>query len=171
MVLSQFTEVHTSSVFISYVVFSLFSIIYEFLLISSFPNLTWLLQRLTFCYKLCRVKYLVWWQGWLHLGSTLFCCTCHCNIWKNNISVLLYIALLLHATCTLYSPGLATKYHKKVKLKCTLVQALRLCTGSTVHRESRCIALLFHDHGTRRRWGVSVTPRPLFTPGKTRYLL
>ena len=28
------------------------------------------------------------------------------------------------------------------------------------------IALLFHDHGTRRWWGVSVTPRPLFTPGK-----
>jgi hypothetical protein len=28
------------------------------------------------------------------------------------------------------------------------VQALRLCTGS------------------RRKWGVSVTPRPLFTPGK-----
>jgi len=42
---------------------------------------------------------------------------------------------------------------------CTLVQALRLCTG-------RGIALLFLDHGTRREWGVSVTPRPLFTPGK-----
>jgi len=24
-------------------------------------------------------------------------------------------------------------------------------------------------NGTRRGWGVSVTPRPLFTPGKTRY--
>ena len=49
---------------------------------------------------------------------------------------------------------------------CTLVQALRLCTGRTDHRGSRGIALLFHDHGTRRGWGVSVTPRPLFTPGK-----
>ena len=29
----------------------------------------------------------------------------------------------------------------------------------------RGIALLFHDHGTRRGWGVSVTSRPLFTPG------
>jgi len=28
------------------------------------------------------------------------------------------------------------------------------------------MALLFLSHGTRRRWGVSVTPRPLFTPGK-----
>ena len=55
---------------------------------------------------------------------------------------------------------------KKVKLKCTLVQALRLCTGRTAHRGSRGIALPFYDHGTRRRWGVSVTPRPLFTPGK-----
>ena len=54
----------------------------------------------------------------------------------------------------------------KVKVKCTLVQALRLCTGRTAHRGSRGIALPFHDHGTRRRWGVSVTPQPLFTPGK-----
>ena len=49
---------------------------------------------------------------------------------------------------------------------CTLVQALRLCTGRTAYRGSRGIALPFHDHGTRRGWGVSVTPRPLFTPGK-----
>jgi hypothetical protein len=62
-------------------------------------------------------------------------------------------------------------YSCKVKVKFTLVQALRLCTGRTAHRGSRGIALLFHDHGTRREWGVSVTPRPLFTPGKTRYPL
>jgi hypothetical protein len=54
----------------------------------------------------------------------------------------------------------------KGMVNCTLVQALRLCTGSTAHRGSRGIALPFHDHGTRRGWGVSVTPRPLFTPGK-----
>jgi len=53
-----------------------------------------------------------------------------------------------------------------VESKCTLVQALRLCTSRTAHRGSRGIALLFHDHGTRRWWGVRVTPRPLFTPGK-----
>jgi hypothetical protein len=39
----------------------------------------------------------------------------------------------------------------KVKIKVTFVQALRLCTGRTVHRGSRGIALLFHDHDTRRR--------------------
>ena len=53
-----------------------------------------------------------------------------------------------------------------VKVTCTLVQALRLCKGRTAHRGSRGIALPFHGHGTRRGWGVSVTPRPLFTPGK-----
>jgi hypothetical protein len=57
-------------------------------------------------------------------------------------------------------------WYTMVKVKCTLVQAMRLCTGRTAHRRSRGIALLFHDHGTRRRWGVSVTPRPLFTSGK-----
>ena len=93
---------------------------------------------------------------------------------------------------------------------CTLVQALRLCTGRTAHRESRGIALLYRhwgsvedirpiggrrgiavlyrhwgsvqdvrpiggrrgialpflDHGIGRGWGVSVMPRPLFTPRK-----
>jgi hypothetical protein len=39
-------------------------------------------------------------------------------------------------------------------------------TGRTAQRRSRDIALLFHDHSTRRGWGVSVTPRPLFTPRK-----
>ena len=54
----------------------------------------------------------------------------------------------------------------KCKVKVTPVQALRLCTGRTAHRGSRGIALPFHDHGTRMGWEVSVTPRPLFAPGK-----
>jgi len=33
-------------------------------------------------------------------------------------------------------------------------------------RVGRGIALLFHDRSTRRRWVVSSTPRPHFTPGK-----
>jgi hypothetical protein len=36
-------------------------------------------------------------------------------------------------------------------------------------RVGRGIALLFHDRGTRRRWEVSSTPRPHFTPRKTQY--
>ena len=57
-----------------------------------------------------------------------------------------------------------------MKVKCTLVQALRLCTGRTVHRGSRGIALLFLDHGTRRgegsasRPGRSLPPSP--APGR-----
>ena len=37
----------------------------------------------------------------------------------------------------------------KVKVKVTLVQALRLCTGCTARKGSRGLALPFHDHGTR----------------------
>jgi hypothetical protein len=37
---------------------------------------------------------------------------------------------------------------KGKKVKVTLVQALRLCTGRTAHRGSRGIALPFNDHGT-----------------------
>ena len=40
----------------------------------------------------------------------------------------------------------------KVKVKVTLVQKLRLCTGRTTHSGSRGIALPFHDHDTRRGW-------------------
>jgi len=54
----------------------------------------------------------------------------------------------------------------KKNIKCTLVLALRLCTGPTAHRGSRGISLLFRDRGTRSGWGVRVTPWPLFTPGK-----
>jgi len=53
-----------------------------------------------------------------------------------------------------------------VQIKLHPVQALKLCTGRTAHRGSKGVALLFHDPCTRRRWGVSVTPRPLFTPRK-----
>jgi len=55
---------------------------------------------------------------------------------------------------------------QKVKVKCTLVQALRLCTGRMARRGSTGIALPFLDHSTKRGWGVSITPRPIFTPGK-----
>jgi hypothetical protein len=37
-----------------------------------------------------------------------------------------------------------------VKVKCTLVQALRLCIGCMAHRGTSGIAQLFHDRCTRR---------------------
>ena len=60
-----------------------------------------------------------------------------------------------HTKCTLARfvvLNIITDFKKKVKVKvkCTLVQALRLCTGRTAHRGSRGVALLLHDHGTRR---------------------
>ena len=59
----------------------------------------------------------------------------------------------------------------KKKVKCTLVQALKLCTCRTAHRGSGGIALPFHDHGTRKGCGVSASrsSRSLLL-GKTRYL-
>ena len=50
----------------------------------------------------------------------------------------------------------------KNEVKVTLVQALRLCTGRTAHRGSRGIALLFHDHGTRRGRGQRYAPAALY---------
>jgi hypothetical protein len=78
------------------------------------------------------------------------------------ISVSKLLNMRVPAACVLEKTHQILHYDKK----CTLVQALRLCTGRTAHKGSRAIALLFHDHGTRRWWGVSVTPQPLFTPGK-----
>jgi hypothetical protein len=60
---------------------------------------------------------------------------------------------------------------KKVKVNCTLVQALRLCTGRKAHRGSRGIALLFHDHGITRREGSASRPGRSLPPGKIWYPL
>ena len=61
--------------------------------------------------------------------------------------------------------------NKRWKVKCTPVQALRLCTGRTAHRGSRGIALPFYDHGTRRGEGSASRPGRSLPPGKTRYPL
>ena len=67
----------------------------------------------------------------------------------------------------------------KGKVKCTLVQALRLCTGRTARssrgireqRYSRGIALPFHDLGTRGGEGLASRTGRSLPPGKTRYPL
>jgi len=56
----------------------------------------------------------------------------------------------------------------KIKVKCTLVQALRLCT---CRRRSRGIALLFLDYDTRRGEGSASHPGLSLPPRKTRYPL
>ena len=59
----------------------------------------------------------------------------------------------------------------KLKVKCTLVQALRFCTGRTAHRGSTGIALPFLNHGTRRGEGSVLRPGRSLPPEKTRYPL
>jgi hypothetical protein len=49
-------------------------------------------------------------------------------------------------------------------------------SGRDVHRASVpvqgcALTYFFHNHGSRRGWEDSVTPRPLFTSGKNRYPL
>ena len=53
-------------------------------------------------------------------------------------------------------------------VKCTLVQALRLCTGRTAHRESRGIALLFHDFHDFHVWRVvgNIAPTGIRSPDR-----
>jgi len=93
------------------------------------------------------------------------------NVWSFlcilNVVILMLIGVVVNGIWEVLPMCLLCIIGKVKKVKCTLVQALRLCTSRTAHRGSRGIAILFHDHGTRRGWGVSVTPRPLFTPGKT----
>ena len=55
-------------------------------------------------------------------------------------------------------PNVLSKKKKKVKWS-------RYRPG-VAQKVGRCIALLFHDRGTRRGWVVSSTPRPRFAPGK-----
>jgi len=55
---------------------------------------------------------------------------------------------------------------KKVKVKCTLVQALRLCTGLMAHRGSRGIALLFLTTALEGGEGSAARPSRSLPPGK-----
>ena len=107
---------------------------------------------------------------------SLYCTFCHESL-ASRFTPLAVVVPSLYCVHVRMSSGWTTSasnctytfssiLHFSKKVKCTLVQALRLCTGRTVHRGSRGIALPFLDHGTRRGWGVSVTPRPLFTSGK-----
>ena len=52
-------------------------------------------------------------------------------------------------SCHIFTEFGITMRVVKVKVKCTLVQALKLCTGRTDHKGSRGVALLFLDHGTK----------------------
>ena len=89
---------------------------------------------------------------------------------QNNMSYIFATLALLSGTYTRlgFPPFLPWSVlfffsYEGKNVKCTLVQALRLCVCRTTHRGSGGIALPFLDHGTRR--GRSLPP------GKTRYPL
>jgi len=74
--------------------------------------------------------------------------------------------------CTQFSHasscGLSVIFILKKKVKCILVQTLRLCTCRT---GSRGIAVLFLDHGTRRGEGSASRPGRSLLPEKAQYPL
>jgi len=75
--------------------------------------------------------------------NSVTCASC----W-NYIPEYWYTYLWYQLRCILTQALCNTKTHAwniSKKVKCTLVQALRLCTGRTAHRGSRGIALLFYD--------------------------
>ena len=67
----------------------------------------------------------------------------------------LYLAFLVFVFLISFS---FLSFNKEVKVKCTLVQALRHCEGPTSHRRSRGIPLHFLDYGTRRGRGSASRP-------------
>ena len=73
-----------------------------------------------------------------------------------NNKVYIKFCILIPVPCIFYFSFTVT--NKKVKVKVTLVQALKLCTGRTAHGGSRGIVLPFHDHGTRRGGGLASRP-------------
>ena len=111
-----------------------------------------------------------------HVACLLFSYDCHENrdvetdfnknskyeIWRKQIR-------LVGSRCYMQSCKRDESIVKKEK--CSIVQALRLCTGRAAHRGSRGKALLFLDHSTRRgERSASRSDRSL-RPGKTRYPL
>ena len=89
------------------------------------------------------------------------------QLWESSVNCKSLVGTS-YFLCGCWIQFISTHNAKKCSIypKCTLVQALRLSTSHMAHRRSRGIASPFHDHGTRRGWGVSVTPRLLYTPGK-----
>ena len=83
------------------------------------------------------------WRRFTLESKGLVCCR---GFWKVNKELTIVSSKKIKVKWSRYRPGVA-------------------------QRVGRDIALLFHDRGTRRGWVVNSTPRPHFTPGKTRYPL
>ena len=81
-----------------------------------------------------------------------------------TVSLLINLIWSIDRISFYISLRLSTPLMLRVKVK-VKVKWSRYSPGVT-QRVGRGIALLFHDRGTRRGWGVSNTPRPHFTAGK-----
>jgi hypothetical protein len=91
----------------------------------------------------------VFWLEWESCGPN-FRQVCGCLVrYERKLRHLNLCEKRLLSTCPSVRPSVCV-YQRGPHLKCTLVQALRLCPGRTAHRGSRGIALPFLDHGTRR---------------------
>ena len=71
-------------------------------------------------------------------------------ILRKIVTVFRAVTFLFALPIILYRMAKNSINRLKVKVKVTLVQALRFCTGRTAYRGGRGIALPFLDHGTRR---------------------
>jgi hypothetical protein len=100
----------------------------------------------------------------------VFMCSTDRSLWNKKLSRYIIVAHYAH-----WHKKLHIKQDNKIKwwtgccnkVKCNLVQALRLCTGCMAHRGSRGLTLLFHDHGTRRGVrGSASRPGRSLPPGK-----
>jgi hypothetical protein len=82
---------------------------------------------------------------------------CHCTFFLNKIQyrALWPVPIAVAAYKEIRNTVPQDSGMLKQKVKCTLVQALRLCTGRTVHSGSRGIALLY------KHWGSVQAVRPI----------
>ena len=110
----------------------------------------------------------------LNVNVNLFLCLIkvlrHEGIWSGGRVEVRDLAIGQH-TCGPKCPEILFFYIGKCEVKCTLLLALRLCTGRTAHRGIRSRALLFLYHGTRRGEGSASRPGRSLPPRKTRYPL
>ena len=78
-----------------------------------------------------------------------------------HVIILSYVPHTLPKRQTMHKHyEVATSLLEKVKVKCTLVQALRFCTGHTAHRGSRGIALLLGKGKVHPCTGTEALYRP-----------
>ena len=111
----------------------------------------------------------IWWCSyWISIFSVLY------NISQLFYSILVIRDLLNSKHYQLYTPPVQKSawrwpyfWAETCSWNCNLIKVncSRYRPG-VAQRVGTGVALFFHDHGTRRGWVVSSTPRPHFTPGK-----